>query len=359
MNRLSLARRTQIIVALVEGNSIRSTERITDTHRDTVMRLMVEVGDGCRALMDQEMRRLPCKRVQVDEIWAYVGKKQRQVTRHDDRREVGDQWTFVAIDADTKLVPVLPRRKAHEASMRWRSWAIFPNASPTASSFRPTPSTHMSTPLSGHSARMSMMGRPLNFTKQSPPDAGRYSPPKVVRAERTLIAGSPDEAHISTSYIERQNLTMRMCTAPVYPPDERLFKEVRERSRSDRPCTSRIKLCSHAWHLADDAGYGGETQFSAMVAGGIGGSDVKMSAPIVAEAKQESSDEATKAYLGSRASPSNDCCRRRCSHRKRTSESFAGPIVDKRGGNACGMYVYGYLQAANDQQKHWQSYMPP
>ena len=74
MNRLSLARRTQVINCLVEGNSIRSTERMTDTHRDTVMRLGAEVGTGCAKLMDERMRELPCKRVQVDEIWSYVGK---------------------------------------------------------------------------------------------------------------------------------------------------------------------------------------------------------------------------------------------------------------------------------------------
>jgi hypothetical protein len=74
MNRLSLSRRSQIINCLVEGNSIRSTERMTDTHRDTIMRLGVEVGAGCAKLMDERMRELPCKRVQVDEIWSYVGK---------------------------------------------------------------------------------------------------------------------------------------------------------------------------------------------------------------------------------------------------------------------------------------------
>ena len=85
MNRLPLARRTQIINCLVEGNSIRSTERMTDTHRDTIMRLGVEVGTGCAKLMDRRMRELPCRRVQVDEIWSYVGKKQRQVTPQDDK----------------------------------------------------------------------------------------------------------------------------------------------------------------------------------------------------------------------------------------------------------------------------------
>lgn len=105
MNRLSLARRTQIINCLVEGNSIRSTERLTNTHRDTVMRLMVQVGDGCAKLMDDEMRHLSCERIQVDEIWSYVQKKQARVTRQDDRTRVGNMWTFVALDPDTKLIP--------------------------------------------------------------------------------------------------------------------------------------------------------------------------------------------------------------------------------------------------------------
>lgn len=105
MNRLSLARRTQIIGALVEGNSIRSTERMTDTHRDTVMRLMVEVGTGCAKLQSEIMRGLTCKRIQVDEIWAFVGKKQKQVMPDDNRSRVGDQYTFVAVDPQTKLVP--------------------------------------------------------------------------------------------------------------------------------------------------------------------------------------------------------------------------------------------------------------
>ncbi len=85
MNRLSLDRRTQAINCLVEGNSIRSTERMTGIHRDTVMRLLVEVGTGCAALMDEQMRELPCQRLQVDEIWTYVQKKQRQVTAEDDQ----------------------------------------------------------------------------------------------------------------------------------------------------------------------------------------------------------------------------------------------------------------------------------
>lgn len=101
MNRLSVARRTNVISCLVEGNSIRSTERMTNTHRDTIMRLLVETGEGCARLMDECMRNLACQRLQVDEIWAYVQKKQRYVTPLEDHNRVGDQWTFVALDADT------------------------------------------------------------------------------------------------------------------------------------------------------------------------------------------------------------------------------------------------------------------
>ena len=105
MNRLNLARRAQIVSCLVGGNSIRSTERITDTHRDTIMRLLAEAGEGAKALMDAEIHDLTCRRIECDEIWAYVGKKQRHVTDGDDRSQVGDQWTFVALDPETKLVP--------------------------------------------------------------------------------------------------------------------------------------------------------------------------------------------------------------------------------------------------------------
>src|ERR1700730_8092919 len=91
MNSVPLVRRIQIINCLVEGNSIRSTERMTGTHRDTICRLLVEVGDGCAKLMDEQS----CRRIEVDEIWAYVGKKQRHITQ-DDPRRVGDQYTFVA-----------------------------------------------------------------------------------------------------------------------------------------------------------------------------------------------------------------------------------------------------------------------
>jgi IS1 family transposase len=209
MNRLSLGRRTQIINCLVEGNSIRSTERMTDTHRDTVMRLGVEVGTGCAKLMDERMRELPCKRLQIDEIWAYVGKKQRQVTPQDDMSRVGDQWTFVALDPETKIVP---------------AFRIGKRDSRTATAFMTDLSERLSNRIQLSSDALAAYvdatehafgadvdyGQVIKFYEAEPIGPGRYSPPHVVRAEKHIIAGAPDRAHISTSMIERQNLTMRM-----------------------------------------------------------------------------------------------------------------------------------------------------
>ncbi|MEQ1902082.1 MAG: IS1 family transposase [Devosia sp.] len=209
MNRLSLARQTQIISALVEGNSIRSVERMTDTHRDTVMRLVVEVGTGCAALMDEKMRELPCKRVQVDEIWSYVGKKQREVTKDDDKNRVGDQWTFVAIDADTKLIPTFlvgKRSKPNAiAFMNDLSERLANRVQLSTDSLN----TYVDAVEQVFGADVDY-GQSVKFYEAEPIGPGRYSPPKVVRAERTVISGSPDPAHISTSLVERQNLTMRM-----------------------------------------------------------------------------------------------------------------------------------------------------
>src|SRR5216684_3531860 len=120
MKTLSLERRSQVIAALVEGNSIRSVERMTGIHRDTVIRLMLRVGAGCTDLMDREMRNLNCQRLQLDELWAFVGMKQKRASQLADRGEFGDAYTFVALDADTKLVPCF-----HVGRRTWNDTAIF------------------------------------------------------------------------------------------------------------------------------------------------------------------------------------------------------------------------------------------
>lgn len=209
MNRLNLTRRTQIIHSLVEGNSIRSTERMTDTHRDTVMRLLVEVGEGCKALLDTEMHDLTCRRIEVDEIWAFVGKKQRQLLPTDDRSKVGDQWTYVAIDPETKLIPVhrvgkrdlltatafmcdLADRLTNRVQLSSDALAAYVDATEQA--------------FGGEVD----YGQAVKIYEAEAAGVGRYSPPHVVRSEKTAIVGNPDEDLISTSLVERQNLTMRM-----------------------------------------------------------------------------------------------------------------------------------------------------
>ncbi|MBS0193176.1 MAG: IS1 family transposase [Proteobacteria bacterium] len=209
MNRTPLARRTQIIGCLVEGNSIRSTERMTNTHRDTIMRLLVQVGDGCAKLMDEQMRDLSCRRVQVDEIWSYVQKKQAQMTRKDDRSRVGDQWTFVAIDAETKLVPAYRVGKRNRAN----AVAFMADLSDRLANRVQLSSDALTTYVDAVERAFGAdvdYGQAVKFYEAEPIGPGRYSPPKVIRSERTVIAGDPDRAHISTSLIERQNLTMRM-----------------------------------------------------------------------------------------------------------------------------------------------------
>ena len=209
MNRTPLARRTQIINCLVEGNSIRSTERMTDTHRDTVMRLMVEVGTGCAALANEQMRNLDCRRIQCDEIWTFCRMKQARIPRFTDRTKVGDQWTFVAIDPDTKLIP------AYRVGKRTRETAVafMTDLSERLSNRVQISSDSLRTYVDAVERAFGAdvdYGQIVKFYDAEPIGPGRYAPPRVTGVERTVIAGSPDQAHISTSHVERQNLTMRM-----------------------------------------------------------------------------------------------------------------------------------------------------
>ena len=208
VNRTPLARRTQIINCLVEGNSIRATERMTDTNRDTVMRLMVEVGEGCQRIMDEKMRALPCARIQCDEIWSYVRKKQARLMPGESVR-AGDFWTFVALDPDTKLVP------SYRVGKRTRENAV---AFMADLSERLTNRVQISTDsLRTYVDAVELAfgadvdyGQIVKFYDAEPIGPGRYSPPRVTGVVRTIIAGAPDNRHISTSLVERQNLTMRM-----------------------------------------------------------------------------------------------------------------------------------------------------
>ena len=208
VNRLNLQRRTQIINCLVEGNSIRSTERMTNTHRDTVMRLMVEVGEGCQRIMDEKMRGLNCQRVQADEIWNFVRKKQAQLKPGESPR-AGDFWTFVALDPDSKLIPAYRvGKRTHENAVAFMddlSQRLAVRVQISTDGLR----SYTDAIERAFGADVDY-GQCVKFYEPQPIGTGRYSPPQVVRAERHIVAGSPDQKHISTSLVERQNLTMRM-----------------------------------------------------------------------------------------------------------------------------------------------------
>ena len=168
------------------------------------MRLAVEVGQGCERLMDEKMRGLTSKRIRVDEIWSYVGKHQRLLKPTDDRSQIGDMWTFVTLDADTKLVPcyyIGKRRKADATvfmnDLAERLTNRVQISADALKSYIDAVEVAFGTEVD--------FGQSVKFYEAEPIGPGRYSPPKVVRAERHVVAGKPDQKHISTSLMERQN----------------------------------------------------------------------------------------------------------------------------------------------------------
>ena len=206
MNRLGSDEQTRVIAALVEGNSFRSIERMTGIHRDTIMRLMVRVGNGCADLMDREMRNLHCQRLQLDELWAFVGMKQKRASQLADRGEFGDAYTFVALDADTKLVPCF-----HVGRRTWNNTSIFIDDLRSRIVNRPQITTDAFRPYYGairraFDSQVDYAQLFKVFASETNSGRGRYSPPDMVGSEKEVLIGDPDPAHVSTSFVERQNL---------------------------------------------------------------------------------------------------------------------------------------------------------
>lgn len=208
-NILSTDKKVNVISALAEGSSIRSIERMTGVHRDTIMRLGVHTGKGCEVIMDQAMRGLKLKSIQLDEIWGFIGKKRKNVLPKDPE-EFGDVWTFVAIDADTKLIP---------------SYAVGKRDSETANAFlddlssrlvnRPQISTdglttYIEAVEKGFGANVDYGQIVKTYSTDDQIPEGKYSPPEMVEVKKYIVAGNPEADLISTSFVERQNLTMRM-----------------------------------------------------------------------------------------------------------------------------------------------------
>jgi IS1 family transposase len=210
MNTLSTEKKIQVVAALVEGCSIRSVARLTGVAKSTILRLLAEVGTVCAQFQNITLRNLPCKRVQVDEIWSFCYAKQKNVTEEIAEKQVaGDVWTWVAIDADTKLVT---------------SWLVGQRDAGCATEFIQDLANRLANRVQltsdGHkvylNAVIDAFADEIDYAQlvkvfgADPAGQRSYSPAKIMGCQQVIRLGDPDPKHISTSFVERQNLTMRM-----------------------------------------------------------------------------------------------------------------------------------------------------
>jgi IS1 family transposase len=204
---MDTARRAQVVRCLIEGCSINSTVRMTGVSKVTILKLLLELGAACAEYLDETMRDLKCERIQVDEIWQFVGAKQKNVTP--ENGAAGDVWTWTAIDADTKLVPC---------------WMLGQRDAGAARDFMEELASRLANRIQLTSDGLKVyiqavkgaFGNDIDYAQLikvygiDPQGEKRYSPAICTSCESKAITGRPDPAHINTSYVERQNLTMRM-----------------------------------------------------------------------------------------------------------------------------------------------------
>jgi IS1 family transposase len=210
MNRLDSERRAQVIRCLIDGNSIRATVRITGVAKNTVTKLLVQAGAICSEYQDRVLRNLSCRRIQCDEIWSFVGAKDKNVpTEKKDQFGIGSVWTWTAIDADSKLIPC---------------WMVGPRDVGAATEFMQDLAGRLAHRVQlttdGHKPYLNAVedsfGADIDYSMlvkvygNDTSEEKRYSPAVCSGCKKTVVIGDPDPAHISTSYVERQNLTMRM-----------------------------------------------------------------------------------------------------------------------------------------------------
>jgi IS1 family transposase len=209
MNRMSTERRAAVVRALVEGCSVRATVRMTGASKNTVVKLLVELGAACTKYQDVTLRNLPCRRLQCDEIWSFVGGKDKNISQEKKANGLGSIWTWTALDADTKLIA---------------TWVVGGRDAGTAYEFMQDVASRLrhrvQLTTDGHKPYLAAVedsfGADIDYatlTKiygEDPQPEKRYSPAKCLGCKSEVVTGQPDPKHISTSYVERQNLTMRM-----------------------------------------------------------------------------------------------------------------------------------------------------
>jgi IS1 family transposase len=209
MNVLPIEKQIQIVNALVEGSSVRATARMIGVEHKTVLRVLLRVGNRCGQILNGRMRRLPCRILQLDEIWTYCGKHERFVNGNDNPAEVGDQYVFVAMDSESKLIPSFWVGKRNAAN----AWSFLQDLGQrlanrpqiTTDGFRPY--INAVEDAFGANADYAMLIKLYS----EPADADkRYSPGEIVNALPVPVSGNPKPWLVSTSHIERQNLTIRM-----------------------------------------------------------------------------------------------------------------------------------------------------
>ncbi len=208
MNTLPVERKALILSLLAEGSSLRTISRVSGVARNTISKLLLEAGQRAKDVMNVEMVNLTCQNVQVDELWTFIGKKQKRL-KPEDRPELGDQYVFVALDADTKLVPIfLVGKRTSANALRFMDELQ-----------RRIPSRfQLSTDsFSGYfDAVDTVFGEDIDYGqihkqyRESPDQEKRYSPAQIIAVSIKPLIGKPKIKNISTSYVERQNLTVRM-----------------------------------------------------------------------------------------------------------------------------------------------------
>src|ERR1700680_1264569 len=209
MNRLSIADRATILGMMVEGNSLRSCARMADVSVITVMKLLVDLGRACEQFHDEHVKNVPVRRLQCDEIWCFVGAKAKNVTPEKKAEGWGDTWTWTGLDADTKLCV------SYLVGGRSADWAMEFMLDCAA---RIKGRVQVTT--DGHKAYLEAVetafGADIDYAMLqkiygAPSDhETRYSPATCIGCDMKVVSGNPDPKHVSTSYIERQNLTLRM-----------------------------------------------------------------------------------------------------------------------------------------------------